>query len=320
MSNTIRVYRTADLEAIVALINAADVINGTEDGTSVEEKREFLSMPALVPEENAFVFEDGDGRIVSYGFVQLLKGEMNRFRTWFQVHPAFRGRGIEEQMLAHLYWRAQQRLDEVESGPVDFFTHANEAERERMKYIERFGMRETRRFWLMIRSDLADVAGAQSPEGFVTRRYRIPEDNVRVHEADNEAFRDHWGHHDQPFAMWEHYVAQPIFKPELSIVAENAATGEIAGYCMIIVNEEENNRLGFKRGWIDILGVRRAFRQRGLGTSLLLQGLANLRDAQVAQAALGADAENITGATRIYERVGFRVHKTRIAFSKRMQE
>ncbi len=164
MRNTIRAYRESDLEAVVALINAADKWDGTEDGTSVEEKRAFLSVPALVPEENAFVLEDKD-RLISYGFVQLLKGETSRFWSWFQVHPAFRGRGIEEQMLTHLYRRAQQRLDEVDSGPIDLFTYANEPERERMQHIVRFGMRETRRFWLMIRPNLTDVAEPHFPEG-----------------------------------------------------------------------------------------------------------------------------------------------------------
>jgi ribosomal protein S18 acetylase RimI-like enzyme len=33
---------------------------------------------------------------------------------------------------------------------------------------------------------------------------------------------------------------------------------------------------------------------------------------------LGADAENLTGAVRIYERLGFRVRKTTVAYRKPM--
>ena len=57
MPCTIRNYRPTDLEHIVHLINAADTFDKTEDGTSIEEMRELLSLPSLVPEENVFVAE-----------------------------------------------------------------------------------------------------------------------------------------------------------------------------------------------------------------------------------------------------------------------
>lgn len=320
MSNTIRTYRAADLEAIVALINAADTFDQTEDGTSIEEMRDYLSRPALEPEENAFVSETEDGQIVGFGFVQLLKAEASSFRTWFAVHPSFRSRELEEEILNRLYRRAKERIDEVESGPVDFFCRADAPEHERIAAIERFGLHETRRFWRMVHDSFADLPEAHFPAGILTRAYQVPDDNVKMHEADIEIFRDHWGYSEQTLAMWEHYVAQTFVKPDLSIIAENAVTGEIAGFCVITINSEENNRLGKERGWIDILGVRRPYRHQGLGTALLLQGLANLRNAKADQAALGCDSENLTGATRIYERVGFRVNQTRMAFSKRMRE
>jgi ribosomal protein S18 acetylase RimI-like enzyme len=140
-----------------------------------------------------------------------------------------------------------------------------------------------------------------------------------MHAADDEAFRDHYGYSEHPFDHWLHYVSQPFFRPDLTVVAEDAATGEVAGFCTIVVNGEENKRIGIQRGWIDILGVRRPWRKRGLGTALLLKCLRDLRGNGLVQAALGCDSENVTGATRIYDRVGFAVAKTRAAFSKAMR-
>ena len=62
----------------------------------------------------------------------------------------------------------------------------------------------------------------------------------------------------------------------------------------------------------------RSFLRRA-GLALLVAALRNLRDAGAQQAALGADSENLTGATRIYERVGFSVSLTRAAYRKKMR-
>ncbi len=315
MSITIRLYRPEDLPGIVNVINAADLWDKTENGASLEEMQDYLARPNLVPTENVFVAED-EGVIVAYADLSFQKEDPNAFRTWFLVHPTRRGHGLEERMLQRLYARAEERLDEAETDRVDFRCVVNVLENERIASMERFGLHEIRRFWTMVHPNLDAIPEPQFPAGIVVRAYRRPEDDVAMHVTDTEVFRDHWGHADHPFEVWLHYIGQPFVKPEISVVAENPATGEIAGFCMLAINDEENARLGVRRGWIDILGVRRAYRQHGLGTALILKGLQQLRESGCVQAALGCDSENLTGATRIYERVGFRVDKTRIAYSK----
>ncbi len=321
MEPVIRNYRSSDLEPIVALINAADAADKTEAGTSAEETRALFDTPGFAPTENVFVAEDAGGRVVGYANLRLAKEpDGNGFRTWFVVHPMTRGRGLEDRLLARLYARAEARLGECETTRVYFDSFGNLVERERIAAQERFGMREVRRFWLMVRPTLDDLALPRFPADIVTRAYRLKEDDAIMHATDTEVFRDHWGHSEEPLERWEHYVAWSAFMPDLTVIAEDVATHTIAGYCIITLNVEENARLGVRRGWIDILGVRRAYRKQGLGTALLLAGLRNLRDAGAQQAALGCDSENPTGATRIYERVGFVVHKTRAVYRKPMRD
>lgn len=314
MTITIRNYRPEDIEGIVALVNAADAFDKLEHGTSVKEMRNDLYAPNIDAEQNVYVAEEGE-RLVGYAFLRLAKepGE-NGFRTWFVVHPIRRGRGLEERLLAQLHTRALERLGECTTPTVNFDTFVDLRERERIAIIERYGLREVRRFWLMVRPDLDDIPQPEFPEGIEIRSYRMGEDDAGMSRADNEAFAEHWGHAEHPFEEWLHYVAQPSFKPDLTVIADDTRTGEIAGFCIIAINEEENRRLNLRRGWIDILGVRKPFRRQGLGTALILAGLRNLKKAGMEQAALGTDSENTTGATRIYERVGFRVDKTRAAF------
>ncbi|WP_371357296.1 GNAT family N-acetyltransferase [Hydrocoleum sp. CS-953] len=65
-----------------------------------------------------------------------------------------------------------------------------------------------------------------------------------------------------------------------------------------------------------ILGTRRGFRKRGLGKAMLLSGMQRLRDVGMDKALLGVDAENPSGATRLYESVGFRKVHTNIFYVK----
>lgn len=317
---TIRTFQSRDIDGIVDLINAADAADHTEDGTSVEDTRAWLSVPDFFPEKNVLIAEDESGRIVGYAYLRLFdSGSENSFRTWFQVHPSRRGQGLEALLLKSLYAHAEQRMGECLHATVDFFIAVFDSESWRLPTLNEFGLEEVRRGWTMVRPTLDDVAEAQFPASIRTRPYRVGDDDVACHQTDNEVFRDHWGHTEHPLEEWRHLVAQPFFKPALSILAEDASSGRLSGFCIVTIKEDENRRLNIKRGWIEILGVRREYRRQGLGTALVLAGMHNIRSAAMTQAALGCDSENLTGAVRIYKRLGFKVHKERLIYRRRMR-
>ena len=60
-------------------------------------------------------------------------------------------------------------------------------------------------------------------------------------------------------------------------------------------------------GWVGTLGVRTAWRRRGLGDALLRASIAALYERGLRRVGLGVDTENVTGALRLYERVGMYV-------------
>ncbi|MGL5063733.1 MAG: GNAT family N-acetyltransferase, partial [Microcoleus sp.] len=78
----------------------------------------------------------------------------------------------------------------------------------------------------------------------------------------------------------------------------------------------ENDRTGRNEGWIGVLGTRRGFRKLGLGRAMLLAGLQRLKAAGVDTAILGVDAENPSGALRLYESTGFRKIRNSISYVK----
>jgi mycothiol synthase len=64
------------------------------------------------------------------------------------------------------------------------------------------------------------------------------------------------------------------------------------------------------------VSVRRPWRRRGLASALIARSMVVLRGRGMAIAALGVDAENPTGALGVYERLGFRPHRTWVTYRK----
>ncbi len=320
---------------LVELINAADAVDQPERGTSLQELRERFGLPTLRPEENVFVAETG-GQVVGYTRLRLEKGEVESvFKTNGVVHPAWRRRGMGRRLLKRAYQRAQERLGDVASETVYFDVECESEEAGRTALFESFGMCPARYSLDMAYAPLEDIPKPCFPPGVTVRAWvrglscgidsilrretwsveSIPQgqDDEVVLAVVNEAFApvvrtyrtncDHWGFIPVPLQEWLYWANLPRFRSELNLLA--VAGEEIAGLCLCDVNEEHIARIGRKEGWVDTLGVRRPYRHQGLGRALLLAGLHVLKEAGMESAMLGVDAQSLTGATRLYESVGF---------------
>ena len=63
-------------------------------------------------------------------------------------------------------------------------------------------------------------------------------------------------------------------------------------------------------GWLHHVGVRRPWRQRGLGTALTLAALGAFYRLNIHAVRLNVDAESLTHAQVLYRRLGFQVLDT----------
>ena len=81
---------------------------------------------------------------------------------------------------------------------------------------------------------------------------------------------------------------------------------EIAGAVLNVIYEEENEILGLRRGWLDSVFTRRAWRRRGLARALIVRSLHLLHERGMDRAALGVDADNPSGALACTNRRGSR--------------
>jgi mycothiol synthase len=166
--------------------------------------------------------------------------------------------------------------------------------------LERAGYRLVRHHYRM-RTDLEGVTEAPLwPEGIAVRTFREGDERV-FYDVHQETFEDHWEFEREPYDEWGHWMLQPpIYEPDLWFLAEEQ--GEPAGIAICHRRPEVEGL-----GWVGILGVRAAWRRRGLGRALMLHAFADFRRRGFGQAGLGVDAESLTGAHRLYESVGMHV-------------
>jgi mycothiol synthase len=164
------------------------------------------------------------------------------------------------------------------------------------------GYREVRRFELR-RVDFSDrAAPPRDIEGISIRGFR-PEEARQVYEAHLEAFADHWGEGEETYEDFRHHQMDgPRYDADLWFVAWDGE--ELAGY----VGAQDKSLEDPSRGYIAVLGVRSPYRRRGIGEALLRRAFEALYGRGRQGVDLHVDTDSLTGATRLYERVGMTAH------------
>jgi mycothiol synthase len=172
------------------------------------------------------------------------------------------------------------------------------------------GFREVRHFFQM-RIDFERVpAGPTPPSGIELSPFRA-EDARAFHATLNEAFAEEWGWHATPFEEWrERRLDASDTDLSLWFVARDG--DELAG----VVRCETRRDGG---GWIGALGVLGPWRRRGLGRALLLHAFGEFHRRGAPHVGLGVDAENPTGATRLYDAAGMRVVREDVVYEKELR-
>jgi mycothiol synthase len=300
-----------DLETVTQLIYDACAADGDAIvAVTSEELRHEWETPGFELDRDAFLIETADGQIAGYEEF-FNEHEHARLRTDGYVHPDFKGRGIGTSLLRRIEQRAREEISLAEPevrvtlrsiidnrDPDSHALHQNE------------GYQPLRYHWRMEIVLDGPPPAPRFPEGIELRPFIKGEHDVAVWQAQNEAWRDHWGSHDVTLEEWKRSrFDDPEFDPTLWQIAWDG--DEVAGFSM--------NRYRMGIGWIRTLGVRRPWRKRGLGEALLLQSFGEFYRRGTKTIGLGVDAQNPTGATRLYQKVGMYIAGEYVTYEKELR-
>lgn len=321
----VRNYRgEEDIAAIAALFGTAAEVDGPHYGGTENDTRQTMTAPRTFPRQNVFLFE-ADGRLVAYGRVQLDEGPQESvFVLRGMVHPKWRRQGIGTRLMERLEQRVQERLDEAANERILMSVWCNLEHQGRQALFQKMGYKAVRYFFEMERllregGIPVEVPDPVYPPGIVVQTMAERPDLRAVWKTCDEAFRDHWGYTETKLEDWEHWTRAADHRPELWLVARNSKDDRAVGVCLNGIDPDYNARLGRQAGWIHTLAVRRPYRGQGLGRALLLAGMHILQQEGMGWAKLGVDSENLTGALRLHESVGFQTVLKSAAFRKAIQ-
>jgi mycothiol synthase len=285
-----------DFPAIAAfLAEDEEQLLGRRSRLSVADVQAWLHRTDL--EIASWLFEEA-GRIAAFGWAEP-HGEVGV--AVGIVGEEAKGRGLGSELVE----RSEASLRGSGASRVHQIALAADA-RAPALFAAR-GYREVRRFWEMAIDLEESPASPQLPDGMRIESF-VESDARPFHDALDEAFHDHWEHHPRPFEeWWDEKRAAPDYDPTLWFLVRDG--DEIAA----VVRNDSNRNGG---GWVGALGVRRAWRGLGLGRALLLHTFGEFHARGTTRVGLGVDAENATGATTLYERVGMRVDVEQIVYEK----
>jgi len=301
---------------IADLVNSGHAADGIPHRTLPEQIATWLDHPSRLDPAQDLVIAEVDGSPIAYaeaGWEQDNDGGRN-YQTWGQVHTDWRRRGLGTALLG---WVEDRQRAVAATHPegierrLESWAHENEPGR--IALLEGHGYQVARYDYEMSRPNLDDIPEMPLPDGIELRPAR--EEHLRqIWETDVEVFRDHWGSVDDTEASFERMRDDPRRDLGLWVIAWEG--DEVAGIVLNRIDRETNAELGLRRGWVSSVGVRRRWRRRGLARAMVAESLRVLRDAGMATAGLGVDAENGTGALGVYESVGFAVSATERVYRK----
>jgi mycothiol synthase len=294
---TVRPARKDDLAPTAEMLNEhARALHGVDDLVPADLLLYWESPEVEFPAD-VLVAESSGGAISGYADVGV-QGE----HVWLDV------RATAPDALPGLLEAIEERAA-AKKPEAPLMGYTSDADTPLRDLYESAGYRLVRHSFRM-QIELDEVPpGPEWPEGFAVRTMLEGEER-RFYDAQLASFADTWMFSPEPYEAWRHWmVDEPNFDPSLWFVAEKR--DELGG---IVIARAPESEPGV--GWVRILGVIPEHRQQGLAQALLRHTFREFASRGFNAVALGVDAENPTGAVRVYERAGMHVERTNLIYEK----
>jgi mycothiol synthase len=298
-----------DVEAAAALFNACEIAETGEPDYEVDELRGEWADYDLGEVVELVVAADG----ALAGSMTLTDRAHVVVEADGYVHPDHSGRGVGTYLVRHSEERAQRHIPLAPpEAKVVIRNYVNARNPEACALLEGQSYSPVRHFWRMAIELDGPPPAPDWPGDFDVRACVAGQDEPAIFATVDEAFRDHWSMGPASYEDWLRRNTAEGFDPSLWFQVFDRANGEMAAAAVC--------RLYGETGWVRYLAVRRPWRRRGLGLALLRYIFGEFDRCGRRGVALGVDAANPTGATRLYERAGMRPVRNHVTYEEVLRD
>jgi mycothiol synthase len=270
---------------------------------TLEEARTLANAPSF--NLDGLLFGEWDGQTVGMVLAHVDKNreEKKGFVQNLAVLPEYRGRGIARELLKTAVAVLKEK------GMIVASAWAQTDRLVCTHLYETFGFKRVRTSSLMKRIlvDYLLEAGEDEPANLREAQLEDEEEIALIARLENEAFREHFNY--RPMTVEEtRYLLRgsPFWKSQKAWFV--TLDDQTVGYVVVGIDERLNREKKARHGWILDIGVLKPYRQRDVGTTLMLRAMSYLKTQGMEDTLLYVDDQNPTHAMKLYEKVGFQVY------------
>jgi len=291
----------ADLERMKAFLTAARAEEAKPGYWHVGDLIWSLYQNVVYdPFRNVRLWENGAGELLGFALFH----PPNSVDPIY--HPLRDDGSLHEHMLA---WAEEHRKEfPVEGdGLATLDTGSLDSDPRHVAVLERLGFERTGHYFANLLRDLEQpILEAVLPEGVTVRHVAGEaefEERVSLH-------REVWHPSKVTLEAYQRMRTVPGYTPELDLVAV-MPDGAFASYCICWTDSVN------KVGEFEPVGTRLAYRQRGLGQAVMLEGLRRLKALGIKTAIVSASGSN-QAAIALYQSVGFQIVNRDYGYLKKL--
>jgi ribosomal protein S18 acetylase RimI-like enzyme len=305
-----------DYPGMLTAYKAAMDADGVEASDSLEELRNNYNHLERCDVYKDMIMAEIDGEMIAYGrtWWDAEPDDTHTYTFFVNMKPEWRGKGVGTAMAKWLIARIGEIAGEHPAdGPKFLQGWSSDRQPWQTNLLEKMGMEVIRYGYEMNRPCSEPIEVLSLPEGIEVQPI-TPELMRAVFDAENEAFRDHWGYIEPTETSYQGWLNWPMTKPDLWKVAFDG--DEIVGMVRNYINHDENDEYNRKRGYTENISVRRPWRRKGVARALLTQSIQMFIEMGMDETCLGVDTKNPNGALALYSDVGYKKIHTAYTYRK----